>query len=62
MFTNCRFGMMAWAILPLAFAAKSQQLHGHVSPALMVNIALQLIYCSKVWGCARGGVAKRLAS
>ena len=47
-FTNCRFGMMAWAILPLAFAAKSMQLHGHLSPALMANIALQLIYCSKV--------------
>ena len=48
MFTNCRFGMMAWAVLPLALAAKSQALHGSLSWALVVNITLQLVYCAKV--------------
>jgi 7-dehydrocholesterol reductase len=48
LFTNCRFGMMAWAVLPLVFAAKQQEQYGQVSPALMTNIALQLIYCCKV--------------
>ena len=48
MFTNCRFGMMAWAVLPLVFAAKSEALHGSVSWALVVNVALQLIYVAKV--------------
>lgn len=49
MFTNCRFGMMVWAIAPLAFAHKSMELHGGVlSYALMTNCSLQLIYCAKV--------------
>jgi len=58
MFTNCRFGMMAWVLLPLVCAHKSQAVHGVLSPALMANVALQLIYCAKVrgeGGAGRGG-------
>ena len=46
-FTNCRFGMMAWPLLPLAFAHKSLELHGVLSFAMIVNVSLQLVYVSK---------------
>ena len=42
-FTNSRFGMMAWPLLILAFAAKQHQLYG-ISDSMMVSVALQLIY------------------
>ncbi len=48
-FTNCRFGMMSWVLLPLVFAHKSMATHGGVlSNAFIVNIVLQLIYTAKV--------------
>jgi len=43
-FTNCRFGMMAWPLLLLAFAAKQYELYGTVSNSMLVSVALQLIY------------------
>ncbi len=51
MFTNCRFGMMGWALLLLSFAAKQQQLYGFLSNTLMISVALQLLYISKffIW-------------
>jgi len=42
-FTNSRFGMMAWPLLILAFAAKQHELYG-ISDSMMVSVALQLIY------------------
>jgi 7-dehydrocholesterol reductase len=48
MFTNCRFGMMAWVLMPLVCAHKSIELNGALTPAMAVNVALQLIYCAKV--------------
>lgn len=45
--------MMTWALLPIAFAAKSMQLHpeaagiGGLSHALIVNLVVQLVYVSK---------------
>jgi 7-dehydrocholesterol reductase len=42
-FTNSRFGMMAWPILILAFAAKQEQLYG-ISDSMIVSVVLQLIY------------------
>lgn len=49
-FTNCRFGMMAWPLLILSFAAKQSELYG-LSNAMVVSVALQLIYIGKffVW-------------
>jgi 7-dehydrocholesterol reductase len=49
-FTNCRFGMMAWPILILSFAAKQAELYG-LSNAMVVSVALQLIYIAKffIW-------------
>jgi 7-dehydrocholesterol reductase len=48
-FTNCRFGMMLWGLLPLAFAAQGMEAAGASLPsrAVAVNAALQLVYVSK---------------
>ncbi len=43
-FTNCRFGMMSWPLLILAFAAKQYELYGHVSNSMIVSVFLQLVY------------------
>ena len=43
-FTNCRFGMMSWPLLILAFAEKQHELYGQISSSMMVSIILQLIY------------------
>jgi len=45
-FTNCRFGMMAWPILILSFAAKQSELYG-LSNAMIISVGLQLIYVAK---------------
>eukprot|EP01027_Heterolobosea_sp_BB2_P011046 GEZU01016114.1.p1 GENE.GEZU01016114.1~~GEZU01016114.1.p1 ORF type:complete len:439 (+),score=132.76 GEZU01016114.1:174-1490(+) len=47
MFTNCRFGMMSWAILTLAFAGKQYENIGYISDSLLVCAALQMIYITK---------------
>lgn len=51
MFTNCRFGMMSWALIIISFAAKQKELYGYVSDSMLVAIALQLIYVTKffIW-------------
>ena len=43
-FTNCRFGMMSWPLLILAFADKQYELYGSVSDSMIVSVVLQLIY------------------
>ena len=49
-FTNCRFGMMGWPLILLSYAAKQQELYG-LSDAMIVSVALQLIYITKffIW-------------
>ena len=46
MFTNCRFGMMAWPLIILSFAAKQEALYG-LSDSMVVAVGLQLLYVSK---------------
>lgn len=46
MFTNCRFGLMGWALIILSFAAKQQHLYS-LSDAMFVAVALQLLYIGK---------------
>src|SRR5207248_1300925 len=46
MFTNCRFGMMAWPLILLSFAAKQQERCG-LSSSMAVAVALQLVYIAK---------------
>jgi 7-dehydrocholesterol reductase len=48
MFTNCRFGMMAWPLILLSFAAKQQQVYG-LSDSMMVSVGLQLVYVAKFY-------------
>ena len=45
-FTNCRIGMMGWALIIISFAAKQRELHG-LSDSMLVAVALQLIYITK---------------
>jgi len=45
-FTNCRFGMMGWALIILSFAAKQKQMYG-LSDAMFVSVTLQLVYIAK---------------
>ena len=47
-FTNCRAGMMFWAVAVLSFCYKNMQLNqGQLQYGLAVSVALQLVYCSK---------------
>jgi len=48
LFTNCRFGMMFWAIGPLCYAYKQYvDLGGHVSNSMAISVLLQLLYVTK---------------
>jgi 7-dehydrocholesterol reductase len=46
MFTNCRFGMMGWAVILLSFAAAQAELYG-LSDSMVVAVAVQLVYITK---------------
>ncbi|CAN1780001.1 7-dehydrocholesterol reductase [Linum perenne] len=47
-FTNCRFGMMSWAVLALTYCFKQQyELYGKVADSLLVNTILMLVYITK---------------
>ncbi len=46
MFTNCRFGMMGWALIIISFAYKQSELYG-ISDSMLVAVALQLLYIAK---------------
>lgn len=48
MFTNCRFGVMSWALIIISFAAKQKQLYG-LSDSMVVALALQLLYLTKFY-------------
>lgn len=48
MFTNCRFGMMAWGLILLSYAAKQHELYG-LSDSMIVAVALQFIYLTKFY-------------
>ncbi|CAI9731649.1 7-dehydrocholesterol reductase [Octopus vulgaris] len=45
-FTNCRFGMMSWALIVVIFSIKNYQLNGWVDSNI-VSTALQLLYITK---------------
>ena len=48
MFTNCRFGMMAWPLILISFAAKQAETVG-LSDSMIVAVALQLVYIGKFY-------------
>lgn len=45
--TNCRMGMMSWAVLILCYAAKQRQLYGAVADSMLVSVALLQLYIFK---------------
>lgn len=45
--TNCRIGMMGWAVLIVAYAAKEVEMHGRLSPGMATAVGLQLVYITK---------------
>ena len=46
MFTNCRFGLMSWALVLLCYATKQYQ-SGTLSDSMVVSVGLQLVYIAK---------------
>lgn len=50
MFVSCRFGMIAWALLLISYAAKQNELYG-LTNSMVIAVALQLIYIIKffIW-------------
>lgn len=47
LFTNCRCGMMFWAIGIISYACKQRELYGFVSDSMLVSVGLQLVYVAK---------------
>ena len=47
MLTNCRFGMMGWALLILSYTIKQYQAEQGLCDSMVVSTALQLIYITK---------------
>jgi 7-dehydrocholesterol reductase len=49
-FTNCRFGMMAWPLILISFALKQQEV-SFLSNSILISVTLQIIYISKffIW-------------
>ena len=43
-FTNCRFGMMAWAVLPVIFACHQYARDGFLADSVFVCVALMSVY------------------
>jgi 7-dehydrocholesterol reductase len=50
MFTNCRFGMMAWPVIVLSFAAKQAAVYG-LSDSMLVAMIVMMTYLTKffIW-------------
>ena len=46
-FTNCRFGMMGWAILLLDYAMAQYYIYGFIADSMLVSVGIQLIYIAK---------------
>ncbi|KAG8070646.1 hypothetical protein GUJ93_ZPchr0006g46439 [Zizania palustris] len=46
-FTNCRFGMMSWAVLAVTYSIKQYEMNGQIADSMLVNTALMLIYVTK---------------
>ena len=53
-FTNCRFGMMAWPLIVVSFAAKQHALYGVIADSMVVAVSLQLLKMVKFFSWERG--------
>lgn len=47
LFTNCRCGLMFWAVGVLSYACKQREMYGYLSDSMAVSVALQLVYVAK---------------
>lgn len=47
MFTNCRFGLMGWAVLLLSYAFKQYDETGSLSDSMIVSVGIQEVYIAK---------------
>lgn len=45
--TNCRMGMMGWAVLILAYALRQYQAYGSISDSMLVSVTLMELYIFK---------------
>ena len=50
-FTNCRFGMTAWAIMVISFVFAQQNIYGHADWSIIISAALICFYLFKffIW-------------
>ena len=48
-FTNCRFGMMAWPYLLLCFAAKQYETYGYVADSMVASLVVFMAYLVKFY-------------
>ena len=48
-FTNCRCGMMFWALSIISYASKQHEIYGYISSSMLVSVSLQLIYITKFY-------------
>jgi 7-dehydrocholesterol reductase len=53
--TNCRYGMLAWALLSVIFCMKTFELHGYTDSALVTCI-LTLVYLTKFFWWESGKI------
>ncbi len=56
MFTNCRFGMMAWPLIIVSFAAAQHRTCG-LSDSMAAAVAVQLVYIAKFFWWETGYLA-----
>ena len=53
--TNCRYGMLSWALLSIIFCMKTFELHGYTDSAL-VTCLLTLVYLTKFFWWESGKI------
>eukprot|EP00939_MAST-03C_sp_MAST-3C-sp1_P000010 g10.t1 len=49
MFTNCRFGLMAWTMLPISYCFKQYAEYQMCTPALLASTGIQVVYMFKFY-------------
>jgi 7-dehydrocholesterol reductase len=52
--TNCRFGMMGWAVMLIDYVYAQYALYGYVADSMLVSVGIQLIYIFKFFWWEHG--------